>query len=380
MSDLDKTAAKIREKLRDSVLLPMEAIPSDFPRLSSGIVALDLRLNGGWPKSCINILYGPPSSCKSLIALKTVAEAQKTCRKCLTQFDAKHKCKCGKVAPCSVLYIDTEESWTNNWVEKIGVTKSGIYIARPESLEEMTDIIKIFIQDESVDLVVVDSLAAIAPKAERESSMEDWTMGLIPRIYSRFYREWSGAKNRPAMLMLNQIRLKIGVVYGNPETLPGGEAQKYISTETVKVQRKAIEMSPDKEDPQPLFETVKFHLEKSKAGPNRREGLFDIAINDYIDAKGVRQIPGMVDNATALVDFGRKLGVFEEKPGKYKFGSKEFSNMDDIKTEINGSFAFRRELRDAVVAKYAAFVPDLSDSKTKKRKGIDDGGELETKD
>lgn len=169
-------------------------------------------------------------------------------------------------------------------------------------------------------------------------------------------------------MFLNQIRKKIGVFYGNPDIMPGGDANYFAGSDIVKVQRKAIEMSSDKDDPVPLFQTIKFKLEKSKVSRPNTDGLFDIPINNYVDENGVRRNIGGVDNAEDMLRYARKYGVFDEKPGKYSFDGKEFKNQDEIKTAINTDLAFYRLLSSATIKAYKENVPEVKGSQRREDK------------
>lgn len=365
MTDVAKLWVKINETLKGQVIRPMKEEKSHHAFLPTGIVDLDLKLGGGWCCGGLNVLYGKESSGKSLLALLAVAACQSFCRKCFTPFSAKVKCECKKCESCKALYVDAENSWTNDWSEKFGIKPEDVYVGHPRHMQEAFDIVDAFIREEAVDLIVLDSVAALAPKEEREATMEEWQTGVVPRVYTKFLRKWAmdlqdlvtAGKKLPAAIFINQIRMKMGVAYGNPEIMPGGEAQKFFAQTIVRVTKKSIEMSPDERDPQPLYQTVKFAVEKSKVSPVKREGLLDIPINNYLDEKGVLHRIGKVENEKTLVDYARTHRVIEKKGAKYVFGDRMFDNLNSIEQTLREDLAFRWTLFKAVNKAYADFVP-----------------------
>jgi RecA/RadA recombinase len=371
MSDAEKLLQKINDKLKVDVIKPAakESIVRNY--IPTGIVEMDLRLGGGWPFGCISILYGPPSGGKTLVALLTIANAQKTCRKCYTQFEGKAKCSCGKCEPCKTLYIDAENSWTNQWSSTMGINLELVYVAHPRYMEEAFDIVDVFIREEAVDLIVLDSVIALSPKSEKEDSVEKQQQALLPRVYSKALRKWaselaelvSNGRHVPVSLFINQTRMKVGIVYGNPEIMPGGDAQKFYGTSIVRVSKKAIEMSEDDEDPRPLKQTTKFVVEKSKCNWVKLEGLFDVTLHPHVDDKGVKQNTGGIDNNKVLLNYARKFHVIEEKPGKYLWAGNEWKNQEEILQALSGSMKMRGELFKATLTAYKEYIPSSSGKK-----------------
>ncbi len=245
-------------------------------------------------------------------------------------------------------------------------------------MEEAFDIIDVFMREQAVDLIILDSVAALSPKAEREGTMEEWQTALVPRLYTKFLRKWAmdleelrtKDKKVPTTIFINQIRKKTGIVYGNPEIMPGGDAQYFFGTTIIKVTKKKIHMSKDKADPQPLQQDIRFVIEKSKASPVKQEGMLTVAINKFLDEKEIRRDPGWIDNEKTLLEYARRFNVFEEKAGKYKFNGSEFKNQDEIKTALKDSVSFRRDLFNAVAKAYSEYLP--SAVSVGKRKGQDD--------
>ena len=365
MADIEKLRTKMNKDFDADIIIPSKEMKFRRECLSSGVADIDLRLRGGWPVGTLNLLYGAQSSGKSLIAMLTIAKAQRTCRKCYTLFNEKVKCECKKCDPCRVLYIDAENYWTNEWAAWMGIKPEDVYVARPRYMEEAFDIVDVFIREEAVDLIVLDSFAALSPKAEKEAQMEEWQQALAPRVFRKFLRKWASdlsdlrAKDRqiPTTLFLNQITKKTGVVYGNPEILPGGDAQLFFSTTILKVYKKGIEMSCDKDDPQPMYQSIRFVVEKSKSSPVKMEGTFEVAINKYMDSGGVLHKPGDIANDRILFDFAKRFNLVDQKPGKYVMSGKEFKTQDELFTALREDTAFFRDVFRTVNLVYTNYVP-----------------------
>lgn len=374
MADVEKLRAKINKELDANIIIPSKEMAYRKFCIPSGIVDIDLRLRGGWPVGSLGLLYGAQSSGKSMVAMKTIAQAQKTCRRCYTIFNDKIKCECKKSDPCKVLYIDAENYWTNEWASWVGIKHEDVFVARPRYMEEAFDIVDVFIREEAVDLIVLDSFAALSPKAEKEGQMEEWQQALGPRVFTKFLRKWTmdlaalqaKDKHLPATIIINQIRKKTGIVYGNPEILPGGDAQMYFSTTILRVFKKGIEMSADKDDPQPLFQTVRAVVEKSKSSPVKMEATFELAINKYIDEKGVRKNPGDIENEKILFEFARRFNLVDQKPGKYTLCGKEFKTQEDIMVGLKEDVGLFRDLFKVVNKAYSEYVPSATSMSRKK--------------
>jgi recombination protein RecA len=368
---IGKAAEKLMNKINKASGGPALIIATEaretHTRFPSGITELDLKLRGGWPIGALNVVYGPQSSGKSLITLKTTASVQHFCRECSFPFSLTSPCECEKMHGGKVLYIDPEHSWTNEWAAGFGIDLNRVILGHPESMEEAFNIINIYIKSSEVDLVVLDSVAALVPKTEREGTMEEWQTGLVPRLYTKFLRKWSGdlseiAKSgrRPtAVIFINQIRKKVGVpMYTNPDIMPGGDAQYFFGTSIVKVTKKGIEMSPDKKDPRPLYQTMRFVVEKSKASSVKLEGIFNVPIHRYTDANGKTWEVGEIENEKVLVDYGNKFDVLKSAPLTFK--GKTYTKISDLEPELKGNIALQWAFFKIVSEAYANYVPSLS--------------------
>jgi recombination protein RecA len=363
--NVEKLRAKLKTELKVDIIQPMADARIKHTYLPSGIADLDLKLGGGWPIGRLNVLYGAQSSGKSIIALLTIANAQKFCIKCCTPFDEKTKCACKKCQGCKTLYVDAENYWTNEWATAIGIKEEDVFLAHPRHLEEAFDIVDIFLREEAVDVIVFDSIAGLSPKGEKEGTMEEWQTGLIPRVYTKFLRKWGSdlkeleaeGRKLPMTLIINQIRKKVGVMYGNPEIMPGGDAQYFAATTIVRATKKGIEMSHDKADPQPMYQTIRFKVEKSKASPVHREGVFEVAINKYLDKDGKLHNIGDIDNVNVLMTYVERFELLTGKSGEYVLAEKPFKTKEEIELALKDDVKFRWAVHKLVEKAYGDYVP-----------------------
>lgn len=370
MSDPEKLRAEVKKLVKADIIIPAKDERKVHTRIPTGIHDLDLKLGGGFPTGCVNVVYGPASSAKSLVALLTIKNVQRTCRKCYTPFSEKAKCVCKKNDPCRTLYVDAERYWEDKWVKKVGVSTDNVYIGKPRHLEEAFDIMDISVREDTFDAIMLDSVAALSPKAEKEATMEEWQTGLVPRVYTKFLRKWASelgdlslaGRRLPMVLIVNQIRQKVGVMYGNPEIMPGGDAQVFYATTIVRLSRRSLEVSKDKKDPQPLWQQVHYKIEKSKASPTRREGEFDLAINHYIDEDGNERHAGeILDNYSGLIEYARRFNLMEEKQGAgYKFEGRSFKTLEELRTALRDDVALRWSLFQATNTAYDQYVPSAT--------------------
>ncbi|HEY4519252.1 MAG TPA: recombinase RecA [Candidatus Paceibacterota bacterium] len=284
---------EIQEKFGEGSIMRLgEVKKSDVPSITTGSFSLDLALGvGGVPRGRIVEVFGPESSGKTTLTLHIVANAQKS----------------GGIAA----FVDAEHALDPEYAKRIGVNLDTLLISQPDTGEQALEIVETLVKSGGVDVVVIDSVAALTPRAEIEGEMGQQHMGLQARLMSQALRKLTAmiSKTNTTVIFINQIRMQIGVFFGNPETTPGGKALKFFSSVRIDV-RKAAQI---KKGEDVIGNRVKAKIVKNKVAPPFRTAEFDIMYNEGIsyesDVLNVGVKYGVVKKAGAWITYdGEKLG------------------------------------------------------------------------
>ena len=303
---LSLALSQITKQFGDGSIMKLgEQSKIDVELFSSGSLALDLALGGGYPKGRIIEIYGPESSGKTTLALHAIAEIQK---------------QGGQAA-----FIDAEHALDPAYARKIGVDTGNLLISQPDNGEQALEICETLVRSGAIDLIIVDSVAALVPQAEIDGDMGDAQMGLQARLMSQAMRRLAGAisKNNCTVIFINQLRQKIGVMYGNPETTTGGNALKFYASVRIDIRR----IGQIKDGDNIAGNRTKIKVVKNKIAAPFRTAEFDIMYNEGVSKSGdVLDLGvqyGILEKAGAFIKYnGETLGqgreavkrLFKEKP------------------------------------------------------------------
>ena len=297
-------------KLGDEVVESVEVIPS-------GSIQLDRALGvGGYPRGRIIEIYGPESSGKTTLAIHAIAEAQKA----------------GGIAA----FIDAEHAFDRYYAEKLGVDVDNLFISQPDNGEQALEIADQLISSAAIDIIVIDSVAALTPKAEIEGDMGENKVGLQARLMSQALRKMTATLNRThtTCIFINQLREKIGVMFGNPETTTGGNALKFYSSVRLDIRR--VTSIKDGEDV--IGNQVRVKVIKNKVAPPFRKCEFEIMFGE-----GISRIGEILDIAT-------DKGILQKSGSWYSFeGQKVAQGRDAVKMRLKSDNEFRQKVETAVI-------------------------------
>ncbi len=311
ISQIERTFGKgaIMRMGEDASKLQVDVIPT-------GAIALDLALGvGGIPRGRITEIFGPESSGKTTLALHVIAQAQKM----------------GGIAA----YIDAEHAFDPVYAERLGVDLDNLLISQPDTGEQALEITETLVRSGAVDVVVIDSVAALVPRAEIEGEMGDAHVGLQARLMSQALRKLTGAisRSKTAVIFINQLRMKIGVMYGNPETTTGGNALKFYASVRLDIRK----VDAIKEGNETVGTRVRVKVVKNKVAPPFRQAEFDIMYNEGISVAG------------NLLDVATDLGIIRKSGAWYYLGEERLGQgRENAKAFLKANPELMREIEQRI--------------------------------
>lgn len=315
---LDLALAQIEKQYGKGAVMKLGADdrPADVPAISSGSLGLDIALGvGGFPRGRVIEIFGPESSGKTTLTLHAIAEAQKA----------------GGVAA----FIDAEHALDLTYAKKLGVQTDDLLVSQPDTGEQALEIAETLVRSGAIDVIVVDSVAALVPRAEIEGEMGDAHMGLQARLMSQALRKLTAAisKSQTTLIFINQIRMKIGVMFGNPETTTGGNALKFYSSVRLDIRR--IESIKDGQDV--TGSRVRVKVVKNKMAPPFKQAEFDIMFAEGISKAG------------ELVDMGVEKRVVEKAGAWYSYkGERLGQGREAVRDFLKGNQAIAKEIEGKI--------------------------------
>lgn len=318
----EEAVSQIKQRFGDGAIMKLgEAKGMKVESVPTGCLSLDIILGGGMPRGRIIEIFGPEASGKTTLAQHVIAEVQKM----------------GGTAA----FVDAEHALDPDYAKKIGINVNELLISQPDTGEQALEIVETLVRSNAVDVIAIDSVAALVPKAEIEGEMGDVHMGLQARLMSQALRKLSGvvSKTNTVVLFINQIRIKIGVFFGNPETTPGGTALKFYSSVRVEVRRSAQIKQADKI----IGNRVKVKIVKNKVAPPFRTTEFDIMYNEGMSLTG------------DLLDCGLAYNVINKSGNSYSYGEEKLGlGRETAKQYLKADPKLIKEIKKKILSEVKA--------------------------
>ncbi|MBP3547932.1 MAG: recombinase RecA [Alistipes sp.] len=297
---------------KGSIMRMSSETVTDVPVIPSGSITLDMALGvGGYPKGRVIEIFGPESSGKTTLAIHAIAEAQKA----------------GGIAA----FIDAEHAFDSYYAQKLGVDVDNLLVSQPDNGEQALEIADSLIRSSAIDIIVIDSVAALTPKAEIEGDMGDSKMGLQARLMSQALRKLTASisKTKTVCIFINQLRDKIGVVYGNPETTTGGNALKFYASVRIDIRRSSV----IKDGEEQLGTRTKVKVVKNKVAPPFKKAEFDIMFGEGISKLG------------EIIDLGVDYEIIKKSGSWFSYGDKKIGQgRDAVKEALRNDAALMEEI------------------------------------
>lgn len=372
MGTLEDILKDINKKYGTGTVRPANEYPL-LTRIPSGIFSLDAEIGGGIPKGRVCIFTGWESTGKTTIAKIIMAKFQKTCRNCLGLVD---DCGCDNPTPHKAVLVDVEGSFDKNWFNILGGSVDDLLLIQPQFSEQAVDIVEALVRSGEVDIIVVDSIAMMSPADEIDKSSEDLLVGTHARLINRMMRSVQAGMNslgmtnerKPSVITINQVRKNVGVMYGNPDTYPGGLGQKFASSITVKFTTRHGEFIYEdgkKKDDSPVGVTVRFKVEKNKTFPPMRSGMFKLYTDDCSYAH-----KGSINVEEQIADYGVRYGVVQKSGAWFSFDHKGEEKQYQGKQALCNALVEDSAMADAI--KNIVMTKILEETEVVISEGIDE--------
>ena len=316
---LNETLSQIEKQFGKGTVMRMgDREVVDIPAISTGSIGLDIALGiGGVPQGRVIEIFGPESSGKTTLTLQVIAECQK--------------------AGGTAAFIDAEHALDPLYAKKLGVNVDELLLSQPDTGEQALEVADMLVKSQSVDLLVFDSVAALTPRAEIEGEMGDHHVGLQARLMSQALRKITGniQRSNATVIFINQIRMKIGVMFGNPETTSGGNALKFYSSVRLDIRR----IGAVKEGEEVIGNETRVKVVKNKVSPPFTKAEFQILYGKGINVEG------------EIIDFGQKLGLIEKAGSWYSYDDEKIGQG---KTNSSNFLRENKKIRNALVKQIKA--------------------------
>jgi recombination protein RecA len=304
---------------KGSIMKMGEATHASIETIPTGSLSLDLALGGGVPRGRVVEIFGPESSGKTTLSLHIVAEAQKNGGVCA--------------------FVDAEHALDPVYAKKIGVDVENLLLSQPDSGEQGLEIVDTLVRSNSLDVIVIDSVAALTPRAEIEGDMGDSHMGLHARLMSQALRKLTAAvsKSRTTVIFLNQIRMKIGIMFGNPETTTGGQALKFYTSVRMDIRRIGKIEGNEADGKTLIGSKTRVKVVKNKIAPPFKTAEFDIMFDHGISTEG------------ELVDLSEKYNITRKSGAFYSYGDTKLGQgRENVKDFLKSNKKITKELEKAI--------------------------------
>jgi recombination protein RecA len=319
---LDLAVTQIEKQFGKGAIMRLgsEEVVRDIPAISTGCLSLDHALGvGGYPRGRIVEIYGPESSGKTTMTLHAIAEAQKA----------------GGIAA----FVDAEHALDVAYARKLGVNTDDLLVSQPDTGEQALEITDVLVRSGAVDIIVVDSVAALVPRAEIEGEMGDNQVGLQARLMSKAMRKLTGtvSRSKTTLIFINQIRMKIGVMFGSPETTSGGNALKFYCSLRLDIRK----IGQLKDGDQVMGNRTRVKVVKNKVAPPFRKAEFDILFNEGISREG------------DLIDLGVENGIVKKSGAWYSYGETRIGQgREQVRKFLKDNKDIRDEIQKLVEEKF----------------------------